>query len=309
MQMWNSFLQTVFQFVKSLFVNVSKKMYRNAAVLSTGMAVVTVVSFTAGDFGGGGRNALVAFAEMPSETDGSESDLEEIPTAALAAAESIPDETEIKYAAQSKSNNDEEENIAETKPEPGPGAGLISQSKTEPGTDGAEGSGKEQLEDQADVGSAGSGSKEIKESESAADETEPEAEETAVSGTAISISDKDYRVLLRIVQAEAGICDTKGRILVANVILNRVKSSEFPNTVTGVVYERSQFSPVLDGSINTCKVTQKTIDAVDRALAGEDYSKGALYFMNRKTSSRKNVRWFDSHLKYLFKHGSHEFFK
>jgi len=56
-------------------------------------------------------------------------------------------------------------------------------------------------------------------------------------------------------------------------------------------------------------VTAETVSAVDRALSGEDYSDGALYFMNRKSSSGKNVRWFDNHLEYLFKHGNHEFFR
>ena len=60
-------------------------------------------------------------------------------------------------------------------------------------------------------------------------------------------------MLLRIVQAEAGICDDKGKILVANVIINRVKSSRFPGNVRDVVYQRSQFSPVSNGTINTCR--------------------------------------------------------
>ena len=75
MEAWNSFLQTVFQFVKSLFANVSKKMHRNAAVLTTGVAVVTVIAFTAGDFHGGGRNALVAFAETPGASSPAEAEL------------------------------------------------------------------------------------------------------------------------------------------------------------------------------------------------------------------------------------------
>ena len=138
------------------------------------------------------------------------------------------------------------------------------------------------------------------------DEIEQITEEEA---EAISLSDRDYQVLLKIVQAEAGGCDQKGRILVANVILNRVESDEFPDSVTEVVYEKQQFSPVSDGSLNRCKVSQETVEAVEAALAGEDYSEGALYFMNRKTASGKNVRWFDNHLDFLFKHGSHEFFK
>ena len=122
-------------------------------------------------------------------------------------------------------------------------------------------------------------------------------------------TESDYNVLLRIVQAEAGGCDMKGKILVANVILNRVESDEFPDTITDVVYEKRQFSLVSNGSINRCKVEEETVEAVDRALAGEDYSEGALYFMNRRASSGSNVRWFDTHLDYLFQHGGHEFFK
>ena len=91
-------------------------------------------------------------------------------------------------------------------------------------------------------------------------ESEPEAAEAFSS-----YSPEDYRVLLRIVQAEAGGCDIKGKILVANVILNRVASEEFPDTITEVVYEKRQFSPVSDGSINRCQVAEETVEAVDRA--------------------------------------------
>jgi N-acetylmuramoyl-L-alanine amidase len=88
-----------------------------------------------------------------------------------------------------------------------------------------------------------------------------------------------------------------------------VKNKKFPNSVKAVVYEPSQFSPVLDGTINSCKVTQQTIDCVNRALEGEDYSGGALYFMNRGISASSNVRWFDGKLTYVMQHGGHEFYK
>ena len=125
----------------------------------------------------------------------------------------------------------------------------------------------------------------------------------------IPLDIEDYQTLLRIVEAEAGVCDSKGKILVANVVINRVKSEEFPDTITGVVYQKSQFSPVSDGSLNSCTVTPQTVEAVDRALAGEDYSQGALYFMNRRRSRAGNVSWFDNSLTYLFQHDRHEFFK
>ena len=146
--------------------------------------------------------------------------------------------------------------------------------------------------------------------EEAQEAARKKAEEEAQRAAAVvAYSDEDYQVLLRIVQAEAGICDDKGKILVANVIINRVKNSGFPNTIKSVVYEKSQFSPVSNGSINTVKVTRQTIDCVDRALQGEDYSQGALYFMYRGGSRSGAIRWFDRHLTFLFSHEKHEFFK
>lgn len=120
---------------------------------------------------------------------------------------------------------------------------------------------------------------------------------------------KDYQVLLNIVQAEAGGCDAIGKILVTNVILNRVKSEMFPDTITDVVYEKSQFSPVRNGTINQVEVSDSTEKSVIRALLGEDYSQGALYFMNRRSSSSGGASWFDRKLTYLFQYETHEFFK
>lgn len=125
----------------------------------------------------------------------------------------------------------------------------------------------------------------------------------------VPCSQEDYQILLRIVQAEAGICDDTGKVLVANVILNRVRNKEFPDTIKEVVYQKSQFSPVANGTINTCKVTPQTIDCVNRALSGEDYSQGALYFMNRSGARSKAADWFDRRLTFLFQHERHEFFK
>ena len=74
----NSFLQTVFQSIKSFKTkayDVSKKTYRSALAMTAGISVVTVMTFTAGGFQGGGRNALVAFAETP-EMGGVETELE-----------------------------------------------------------------------------------------------------------------------------------------------------------------------------------------------------------------------------------------
>ena len=126
------------------------------------------------------------------------------------------------------------------------------------------------------------------------------------------LSDTDYNALLKIVEAEAGGEDENGKLLVANVVLNRVKSGIFPDTVTEVVYQREfgvcQFSPVSDGRINRVKVSEETKRAVDRAVYGEDISQGALYFVARKAVAADKMQWFDNHLTWLFAYGGHEFF-
>ena len=128
-----------------------------------------------------------------------------------------------------------------------------------------------------------------------------------------NINMKEKTVLRRIVEAEAGGQDLIGRILVANVILNRVHLKKYPKTIKGVVFAHAdgcyQFSPVEDGRFFKVRVSDKTKKAVDQALKGVDYSKGALFFMCRASASKRNARWFDQRLKFLFKHGDHEFFR
>lgn len=149
--------------------------------------------------------------------------------------------------------------------------------------------------------------------------------ETAVSGQRVVdvlfleqssqylLSDEDYDMLLRIVEAEAGNQDEEGKLLVANVVLNRMQNEAFPDTVTEVVLQQEkgvcQFSPVSNKTLWKVKISKETEEAVERAVAGEDISEGALYFVARKYADNEKVKWFDSHLTYLFEHGGHEFFK
>ena len=124
----------------------------------------------------------------------------------------------------------------------------------------------------------------------------------------ISITDKEYEVLCRIVEAEAGDQDVYGRILVVNVILNRVNcKKEFANDIEGVVFEKGQFSPISNGAYYRVEVDDITREAVQRAVTGEDYSQGALFFIQRSSASKSGAAWFDT-LTFLFKYGCHEFY-
>lgn len=126
------------------------------------------------------------------------------------------------------------------------------------------------------------------------------------------VSEADYAALLKIVEAEASGEDLTGRLLVANVVLNRVKSSKFPDTIEGVVYQRAggkaQFSPVSTGKIERVRVSEETIEAVERALCGEDPSEGALYFVAPAHANPSNLQWFRNSLTKLFDYHGHEFY-
>lgn len=139
------------------------------------------------------------------------------------------------------------------------------------------------------------------------------AKETAREENRIQLSQTDKEVLLRIVEAEATGEDVTGKMLVANVILNRVNSDEFPDTVEKVVFQKSgkkyQFSPIRDGRYYKVSISETTEEAVERVLDGEDYSKGALYFMSRRQANKSNARWFDQSLTWLLEYGTHEFYK
>lgn len=273
----HSFLQSVVLFVKSLTVKVTKQMYRSSSVVMAGMMVVAIIAFSANGFGGGGRNALAA--PMTEESDAIDKAEEENEGSGLV--------TEAKVQFGHLNTDSEGQHLA--------GALLEADVREKQRKQAAAQTQIETLQKQI-----------LKERQE--EEARKKAEEERRAARRIKYTDEDYQVLLRIVQAEAGICDPKGKILVADVIINRVLSGKFPDSVKAVVYQPSQFQPVSNGTINTVKVTAETIECVDRALAGEDYSNGALYFMNRRASGSA-ASWFDRRLTYLFAHDGHEFFR
>ena len=128
------------------------------------------------------------------------------------------------------------------------------------------------------------------------------------------VTQRERSILERIVEAEATDKDEKSKILVANVILNRVRSKEFPNSIEAVVFQRAygkvQFSPTADGRYESVHITRSTKRSVKKALEdGIDYSEGALYFVEKTMANPKNVSWFDEALTRLFTYQGHSFYK
>lgn len=134
-----------------------------------------------------------------------------------------------------------------------------------------------------------------------------------IPGTNHKVTTREQAILERIVEAEATGKDMKSKVLVANVILNRVRSNEFPDSIEKVVFQREngkvQFSPTADGRYESVRVTNSTKESVKKALKGKDYSEGALYFVEKTMAAPGNVSWFESSLTRLFTYEGHSFYK
>ena len=93
-----------------------------------------------------------------------------------------------------------------------------------------------------------------------------------------AFSMSEIETLYRIVEAEVTGGDFISKVNVANVVLNRVKNEQFPNTISKVVFQEYQFSPVIDGRFYSVEISESTILAIEYAYMFEDTTNGALYF-------------------------------
>ena len=108
---------------------------------------------------------------------------------------------------------------------------------------------------------------------------------TPTSGST-STSSTELNLLARVVYGEARGEPYTGQVAVAAVVLNRVKSSSFPNTIAGVVYQAGAFDCVSDGQINLSP-NQSALNAARDALNGWDPTYGCLFYYNRRTATCK----------------------
>ncbi len=99
------------------------------------------------------------------------------------------------------------------------------------------------------------------------------------SSSSSSTVSADQYLLARLVYAEARGESYKGKVAVAAVVLNRVRSSAFPNTISGVIYQNNAFESVSNGSINKTPDSD-CLRAAREAMNGWDPTGGCLYFSN-----------------------------
>lgn len=101
--------------------------------------------------------------------------------------------------------------------------------------------------------------------------------QTSSSGT--SYSNTDVTLLARLIYGEARGENFTGQVAVGAVVMNRVKSSSFPNTISGVIYQPYAFTAVADGQINLSP-DATAIKAAKQAMNGYDPTYGAIYYYN-----------------------------
>lgn len=109
---------------------------------------------------------------------------------------------------------------------------------------------------------------------------------TLKTSSSSSVSSADLNLLARCVYAESRGEPYTGQVAVAAVVLNRVKSSKFPNTISGVIYQPLAFTAVADGQINLTP-NDTAYKAAQDALNGWDPTNGCLYYYNPATATSK----------------------
>ena len=119
-----------------------------------------------------------------------------------------------------------------------------------------------------------------------------------------STNSSNLNLLARVVYSEARGEPYAGQVAIAAVVLNRVKSSSFPNTISGVVYQKGAFTAVSDGQINLTP-NQTAYTAARDALNGWDPCYGAIYYFNPATATNKWI-WSRPHIITI---GNHRFCK
>lgn len=113
--------------------------------------------------------------------------------------------------------------------------------------------------------------------------------------------------LARIISAESRGESLEGKIAVGNVVLNRVRSSQFPNTIYGVIFDKKfgvQFTPVANGTVYQTP-TEESIIAAKICLEGYTLSDDILYFLNPRHAT---ASWVQNNRPYAFTIGNHAFY-
>ena len=123
-----------------------------------------------------------------------------------------------------------------------------------------------------------------------------------VDAASSSTTTSDVQLIARAINGEARGESYEGQVAVGAVIMNRVRSSSFPNTISGVIYQQGAFTAVSDGQINVAIAKDSTVvKAAQDAINGWDPTGGALYYFNPDTATSSWI-WSRPQIKTIGKH-------
>ncbi|WP_342572146.1 cell wall hydrolase [Paenibacillus sp. FSL R5-0749] len=132
-------------------------------------------------------------------------------------------------------------------------------------------------------------------------------EDSKLATWSYSVSDKELLLLQKIVMAEAEGEPYEGKVAVANVVLNRLRSANFPDTIYKVIYQKSQFSPVANGRLKRVVPNEDSIKAVNAALNGKkEVADDTYYFLSLTLADDLTVARSQKKVKTI---GHHTFYK
>ncbi|WP_313638422.1 cell wall hydrolase [Paenibacillus sp.] len=122
-----------------------------------------------------------------------------------------------------------------------------------------------------------------------------------------AVSEEELLLLQKIVMAEAEGEPYQGKVAVANVVLNRLRSAKFPDTIYKVIYQKHQFSPVANGRLKRVKPSDDSIKAVNAALSGvKEVPDDTYFFLSLKLAQDLTVHHSQEYVKTI---GNHTFYK
>lgn len=122
-----------------------------------------------------------------------------------------------------------------------------------------------------------------------------------------AVSEEELLLLQKIVMAEAEGEPYQGKVAVANVVLNRLRSANFPDTIYKVIYQKHQFSPVANGRLKRVKPNDDSIKAVNAALSGvKEVPDNTYFFLSLKLAQDLTVHHSQEYVKTI---GNHTFYK
>lgn len=126
----------------------------------------------------------------------------------------------------------------------------------------------------------------------------------------ITYTQEEFDMLCYTVMGEVGYCSIQSQQIVTSLIINRVKSDKFPNTIKEVLTAKEQFTSINNYYTKKIPITNELKQTVLDVLNGNmDYANGSIYYYAPRYTNKKLSKWFENNLSFVFEFEGQRFFK